>query len=235
VANLRGKSMVLGLKIEEELTVVNNEPIVEQEKITDEELVIVTDEVNITVETETNVNTNLDNTFESRAAKRAERLAQFHADSVRKEKQLAENEIRLKLKLLSEEQKNAFLKEKEEQEHKENLKKAKEIFRQKRSAIYEEIQLTKQQQIENGLEYQKNLLLSRAEREEKARIQKEAELAAAESLKLAEEAKIAADIINAEAERFAEEARRRLAFAESKAKENNKKQLKSINAPDESI
>jgi hypothetical protein len=232
--------MSLNLKNEEETPVVNTTEIIETVTDTDidENSNSAQESTAITSEEIVNIDpvpepVNVENTYESRAAKRAERIAQFQADMIKKEKAIEDAELRLKLKLLSEEQKNAFLKEKAEQEQRQNLNKAKEIFREKREAIYREAQLEKQRQLATGLEYQQNLILTRAEKEEKARIQREAEEAAAESLRIAEEAKIAADIVNAEAERFAEEARRRLAFAESKAKENNKKKPKSINASDD--
>ena len=229
--------MSLNLKNEEESETVNanqvtneiTDPVTEENNSVQESAPVISEEiVNITPEP-----VKLENTIESRAAKRLERLAEFRAESLRKEKEIEENELRFKLKLLTEEQKNAFLKEKEDKERKDKIAKAKELFKQKRIESLEEINTRKEKQLAIGLEYQKNVLLNRAERQEKERIQKEAEMEAAASIRLAEESKRAADIVNAEAKRFADEARRRTAFAASKAKENSKKT--PLNPPDGNI
>ena len=233
--------MVLGLKSEEESKVVNNELVVEQEikeesDVKPDESINVTEELNIIVEPVPPApSTFVEDNAATRAAKRAQRLASFQAESIARDREYYEYEKKLKLKLLSEDQHNRFIKEQEEAARLARIEREKTIFRQRRSDTHEATRLLKIQQEANGIAYQQKLDFEKEVREETARIQREAERNAAEAIRLAEEAQRAADIVNAEAERFADEARRRLRFAEAKAKEAGKKIQKTIDTTDKDI
>jgi hypothetical protein len=205
--------MSLNLKIEEESTVENTE--------TDQTTVETTVETTVTEET----NTTNDTVVEvlDLAARREARIARFNANALKKEEALKEAALKLKLKLLSEDEKNKFLAEKTKFDKITQLELQKEMIRNKRSAIVEAEKIEKERQIIAGEAYRQKLEAERIAREESIRIQKEAEERAAEALREAEEARRIADEINAEAERFAEEARRRVEAAEIQAKETAKK------------
>ena len=109
-----------------------------------------------------------------------------------------------------------------------NLEIQKSHIRDKRARMIADAEWTRLSQLENGISYQKKLRDDAAEAERAIRIQKESEIRAAEAIKIAEEAKRAADLVNAEAVRFAEEARRRLKSAEAQIKEINKRAETSV-------
>jgi len=229
MANLRGKLMVLGLKSEEESKVVNDEPVVEQSNDESDATIDVTEELNITVDPEPLVGSiPAEDTAASRAARRAERIANFQAEAIARDRAFYEHEKKIQLQLLSEDQHNRYIREQEEIARMVKLENERVLFRQRRYSIHENARLLKIQQEANGVAYQNKLDSEKEGRERAARLQLEAERNAAEAIRLAEEAQRAADIVNAEAERFADEARRRLAFAEAKAREADKKSKKLI-------
>lgn len=161
------------------------------------------------------------------AAKRAARLAEFKAESLRKEKELEDQETRLKLKLLSEEERNEYYREQARANRLKTLEENKDFIRQRRRGITESRRIEHELQLEAGFKYQQKLEDARVAAEEAEKIKREVEAQAAESIRLAQEAKRIADEINAEAERFADEARRRKALAESVITGNKKKTTKT--------
>ena len=232
--------MVLGLKSEEESKVVNDEPVVEQpndeSNLTLTESIDVTEELNITVDPESLPRSiSVEDTAASRAAKRAERLANFQAESIAKDRAFYEHEKQVKLQLLSEDQHNRYIIEQEEAARMVKLENERVLFRQRRHSIHEDARLLKIQQEANGIAYQNKLDSEKEGRERAAQLQREAERNAAEAIRLAEESQRAADVVNAEAERFADEARRRLAYAEAKARESDKKSKKLTNLNNKDI
>ena len=153
--NLRGKSMVLGLKSEEESKIVNDEPVVEQSNDESDVTIDVTEELNITVDPEPLPQPiPVEDTAASRAARRAERIANFQAESIARDRALYEHEKQLKLQLLSEDQHNRYIREQEEAARMIKLENERIHFRDRRAAIHEAERLLRKQQEANGMAYQ---------------------------------------------------------------------------------
>lgn len=157
-----------------------------------------------------------------RAAKRAQRIADFNATAIKREEELKQLKFKMRLKELSEEEKEKFLQEEARIRRENQNRKDRENFRNKRLDMINARNELIQSQIDNSINYQKKLEEERIAREEALRIRQEAEIQAAESIRFAEEARRKAIEIDEEALRFEDEARRRIVIAEtiSKSKKN---------------
>ena len=223
--------MSLNLKNEEEKT-VSNDPVTENSEeinTTTEETPVVenSEETDIITEESDTLNETPPQTFLEidyiaeenvrKAITRAERLEQFRQKSIQKEQEFREKELLLKLNKLSEIEKNAFLRKREELEIEKKIENNRQHVKNRREELLESKRIIKETQLKIGLEYQRNKHLEMLSKAEKLRLQREAEESAADAIREAEKARDAANLVVAEAERYAEEARRRLSVADAKA------------------
>lgn len=225
--------MSLNLKIEEESAVEPTiDPVTDQDKnkVIEETVNEVTENLIITSEPAPTVSE--PNTVSNNRRVKIER---FRNRAAKKDDATEAEELRKKMLNMTPSQRDAYLNDiaskkrlSDEDQRLKNLEIQKSHIRDKRARMIADAEWTRLSQLENGISYQKKLRDDAAEAERAIRIQKESEIRAAEAIKIAEEAKRAADLVNAEAVRFAEEARRRLKSAEAQIKEINKRAETSV-------
>ena len=221
--------MSLNLKIEEESAV---EPTIDQDKnkVIEKTVNEVTENLIITSEPAPKVSEpNI--VSDNRRAK----IERFRNKAAKKDDATEAEELRKKMLNMTPSQRDAYLSDidskkrlSDEDQRLKNLEIQKSHIRDKRARMIADAEWTRLSQLENGISYQKKLRDDAAEAERAIQIQKEAEIRAAEAIAIAKEAKDAADLVNAEAVRFAEEARRRLKSAEAQIKEINKRAETSV-------
>jgi hypothetical protein len=166
---------------------------------------------------------------------RRAKIERFRNKAAKKDDATEAEELRKKMLNMTPSQRDAYLSDidskkrlSDEDQRLKNLEIQKSHIRDKRARMIADAEWTRLSQLENGISYQKKLRDDAAEAERAIQIQKEAEIRAAEAIAIAKEAKDAADLVNAEAVRFAEEARRRLKSAEAQIKEINKRAETSV-------